>query len=170
MHLTKLIVLVSVSVLCGCQDFLSGRGIVPLAPPTSPQVANIVELKTLAYLTVSSLKLEPEPVEPGRPFSVILVVHNDGEMESKPFEVEAQANLITNGSETAYPIGGKVVPRLNPRQVIQIMATRKEGLNIPGTYKIIVSLHKANLEVPGAVDRFNPRTPEKQLIVKPRPH
>ncbi|MGZ5045318.1 MAG: hypothetical protein ACXV8P_11065, partial [Methylobacter sp.] len=134
------------------------------------QRADIAELETLAYLTVASLKLEPESVESGRPFSAILVVRNDGETEARPFEVEVQANLMTSGSETAYPIGGQVVPRLNPGQVIQIMATRKEGLTIPGTYKIIVSLHRANLEIPGAVDRFNPKTPEKQLIVKRRPH
>jgi hypothetical protein len=166
MRLANLIVLVLISVLCGCQDFLSGRGIVSLTPPTSPQGTDIAELETLAYLTVVSLTLEPKSVKPGRPFSTILVIRNDGEMESKLFEVEEQANLITNGSETAYPIGGKVVPRLNPRQAIQIMATRKEGLNIPGTYEITVSLHRANLEVPGAVDRFNPKMPEKQLIVK----
>ncbi len=160
MRIAKLIVLVVVTVLCGCQDFLSGRG-VSLVSPTSPQRADIAEPETLAYLTVASLKLEPESVEPGQPFSAILVVRNDGEAEARPFEVEVQANLITSVSETAYPIGGQVVPRLNPGQVIQIMATRKEGLNIPGTYNIIISLHRANLEVPGAVNRFNPQTPEK---------
>lgn len=170
MRLAKPIVLVVVSLLCGCQDFLSGRGIVSLSPPASPQRADIAELETLAYLTVASLKLEPESVESGRPFSAIVVVRNDGETESKPFEVDVQANLITNDSETAYPIGGKMVPRLDPRQVIKIKATKKEGLNIPGTYKIIVSLHRANLEIPGAIDRFNPKTPEKQLIVKQRPY
>ncbi|MGZ4959514.1 MAG: hypothetical protein ACXV7J_09690 [Methylomonas sp.] len=170
MRFAKPIVLVVVSVLCGCQDFLNDRGIVSLAPPTSSQRIDIAEPESLAYLTVASLKLERESVEPGHPFTAILVISNDGESESKPFEVEVQANLITSDSERAYPIGGKVVLRLNPHQVIQIMVTRKEGLIIPGTYKIMVSLHSVNLEVPGAVDRFNPNMPEKQLIVKQRPY
>jgi hypothetical protein len=170
MRLAKPIVLMMVLILSGCQGFFNGGSAVALTSLTSSEDVDIAELEKLAYLTVVSLRLEPESVDSGHAFSAILLVRNDGETESRPFEVEVQANLITKNSVTSYPLGGKIGHTIKPHQVAQFTVTRKEGLNTPGIYTIIVSLHSANLETPLAIDRFNPKTPKKQLIVKQRLH
>jgi hypothetical protein len=156
--------------LSGCQDPFKGGSAMTLTSMSPSNDVDIAELESLAYLTVISLKLVPESVDPDHAFSAILLVRNDGKTESRPFEAEAQANLITKNTVTSYPIGGKVVQTIKPHQVVSLTLTRKQGLNHPGIYTITVSLHRANLEIPGSVNQFNPKTPEKQLIVKQRPN
>ncbi len=159
--------ILSVLILPGCQQSggLKGGGrSAATISPASPQGAGGSE--KLAYLTVTSLRLAPESVEPGRPFSARVLIKNEGETESRPFEVEAQANLITQDAVKSYPIGGKEVLTLKPHQAALLTMTRKQGLDQPGVYTVTVSLHRANLELPGSTDRFNPKVPEKSITVR----
>ncbi len=170
MRLSNLMALVGILILSGCQtspNWITARGTAAaLNSPASQQAVPAADLKKLAYLTVTSIRLVPDYVDPGHAFSVKVLIRNEGESESRPFEVEAQANLVTKNTVQSYPVGGKEVITIRPHQVALVTMTRNEGLNVPGLYTITVSLHKANLEIPGAADRFNPGIPEKPLIVK----
>ncbi len=150
------------ALLSGCQQ---PQGIGASPAPSETMAGQ----KKLAYLTVASLGLAPAVVYPGQRFSAKVLIRNEGETESRPFEVEAQANLTTGNAVASYPVGGKEVLALKPGQAASLTLARKEGLDKPGSYRVTVSLHRANLEIPGAFDRFNPKLPEKRLIVREYP-
>ncbi len=97
----------------GCQQVgdlatVSGEA----SSPAETQPAS--EPEKLAYLKVISFSLVPDVADPGHGFSAKVPIRNEGATESRPFEVEAQANLIAENSVTSYPIGGREVITLKP--------------------------------------------------------
>src|SRR5262249_17471896 len=103
------------------------------SPPASPRLL----LPPYASLTVTSIVVSPSVVSRGQPFTVTLVVKNEGDAPSGLFVVEVHARAENLTGTTDYAIGSDGRLKLEPGQSVEFKyPSAPDGVNQTDTYKV----------------------------------